>query len=162
LLAADGGPAGRADRRPGVRAGLLCLEAGARRRRDRLSGGRGLGRAVLGLPVVEAPAPDTALGRPAGAARLQAAGAVRLASAGARRGGLLGVAAPRRLRAARLLERRRHLHAGAERRPAVGAAPASLPGTHVLGGAGAGLSSFPREGVAAFDPALDELRRPDA
>ena len=53
LPAPDGPAPGRADRRPGLRAGLLRLEARARQRRDRLPGRRGRRRALLGLPLVE-------------------------------------------------------------------------------------------------------------
>ena len=49
FLPRDGAPAGRADRRPGLRPGLLRVEARARQRRRRRAGRRRRGRAVLGL-----------------------------------------------------------------------------------------------------------------
>ncbi len=70
LPAEDGAAPGRADRRPGVRAGLLRLEARARQRRHRRPGRRGRRRALLGLPDLEGLPQPPALRRLAGARRV--------------------------------------------------------------------------------------------
>ncbi len=114
--AEDGAPPGRADRRPGMRPGLLRVQAGARQRRHRRAGGRRSRRALLGLPVVEDLPQPRPLERRAGAAPRQGrrCGA-RHARAG--KGTRREVEFLRRgvARPARVLERRRSVHADARR-----------------------------------------------
>ena len=98
LPARAGAPPGRADRRPGLRAALLRLEARARQRRHRRAGRRGRRRAVLRLPDLRRGAADRrrALAAAARAATSRCAAPGRRGDAGARHTAPAASCTPRR------------------------------------------------------------------
>ncbi len=162
FLPQDGAAPGRAHRRPGLRAGLLRLQARARQRRHRRPGGRGGGRTLLRLSLVAALPGTAAAGRPARATARQAAGPVR--DAGRREDGLPA------LRMARAAAR--------SASPSSGAVPRRSPRRrrsgccrHDSAQQFAGLTSwealapirerFRGAGVGPVRPELDDLRRPE-